>query len=188
MLVLNKLTIHSFQEEEHLLFTALTDNGDLVDQEACEKLFSSSAEVVANTGANDFEYQNKLLDTQQRQTEACISQVLEANNTHFQQERDRLEKWADDKIAGAEQNLLDTKAKIKTLKRESRQAQAIEEQKDLQEKIKVEERKQRKQRQAIFDVEDEIFEKRDQLIEALEKRLNQKTESEMLFTIQWSVV
>jgi len=188
VLVLNKLTIHSFQEEEHLLFTALTDNGDLVDQEACEKLFSSSAEVVANTGANDFEYQNKLLDTQQRQTEACISQVLEANNTHFQQERDRLEKWADDKIAGAEQNLLDTKAKIKTLKRESRQAQAIEEQKDLQEKIKVEERKQRKQRQAIFDVEDEIFEKRDQLIEALEKRLNQKTESEMLFTIQWSVV
>ena len=60
--------------------------------------------------------------------------------------------------------------------------------KEIQEKIKQAEKKQRRQRQEIFDVEDEILEKRDDLIDALEKRLNQKTTTEELFTIRWQVV
>ncbi len=189
LLVLNKLSIHSFQEEEHLIFTALSEQGSLVDQEACEQLFQCMADVkVGGTGNIMVELNDKLQDTQQRQIEAKISLVLEANNEHFQTERDRLEKWADDKVTGAEQALLDTKAKIKALKRESRQSPSLDDQKDFQEKIKQEERKQRKQRQQIFDVEDEILEKRDKLIEALEKRLNQKTSIENLFTIGWKVV
>jgi hypothetical protein len=50
------------------------------------------------------------------------------------------------------------------------------------------EKKKRRQRQRIFDVEDEIMEKRDTLINALEKRIQQRTESEPLFTIRWTVV
>ena len=40
----------------------------------------------------------------------------------------------------------------------------------------------------IFDVEDEILKKRDGLINALEKRLSQKTQNYKLFTIKWSVI
>jgi hypothetical protein len=50
------------------------------------------------------------------------------------------------------------------------------------------EKQQRRQRQEIFKVEDEIIIKRDELIGKLEKRLAQKTENLTLFTIQWSVV
>ncbi len=189
LLILNKVSIHSFQKEEHLIFTALTNKGKLIDQEACEQLFQCMADVKENSYNNiGEELKDKLEETQQRQIEARISLVLEANNEHFQVERDRLEKWADDKVTGAEQALLDTKAKIKALKRESRQSPSLDDQKDFQEKIRQEERKQRKQRQQIFDVEDEILEKRDELIEALEKRLNQKTTTENLFTIGWKVV
>ena len=39
-----------------------------------------------------------------------------------------------------------------------------------------------------FKAEDEIIEKRDSLIESLEKRLSQRTHRETLFTIRWSVV
>ena len=45
----------------------------------------------------------------------------------------------------------------------------------------------RRQRQEIFKVEDEIMEKRNQLIESLEKRLAQRTETETLLTIRWVV-
>ena len=184
ILVLTKLHVQSFQEQEYLLFTALDDTGNLIEHEVCEKLFQCQAEVNDALCADVYQ---QLKETQQRQVEAKISTVLEENNTHFQTERDRLEKWADDKVIGAEQALLDTKAKIKAMKRESKQAQTIEEQKAFQEKIKQEERKQRKQRQEIFDVEDEILEKRDELIEALEKRLNQKTTVDKLFSIHWQV-
>jgi hypothetical protein len=161
------------------------DDNQVLDQEICEKLFSCFGSIKQE---NEVLYNEKLISTQHRQVEAKVSEVLEANNQHFQVERDRLEKWADDKVLGAEQALLDTKTKIRALKRESRLAPSIEEQKEIQEKIKQAEKKQRRQRQEIFDVEDEILEKRDDLIDALEKRLNQKTTTEELFTIRWQVV
>ena len=185
VLVLNKLSIDSFQKQEYLIFTAVGDDNQVLDQEICEKLFSCFGSIKQE---NEVLYNEKLISTQHRQVEAKVSEVLEANNQHFQVERDRLEKWADDKVLGAEQALLDTKTKIRALKRESRLAPSIEEQKEIQEKIKQAEKKQRRQRQEIFDVEDEILEKRDDLIDALEKRLNQKTTTEELFTIRWQVV
>lgn len=62
-----------------------------------------------------------------------------------------------------------------------------EEQHELNEKIQELEKKQC-QRQQIFDLEDEIAQKRDDLISALELRMTQKPTSEPLFTIAWQVV
>ena len=117
-----------------------------------------------------------------------ISRALEANNRFFQAEREKLEKWADDKILAAEQALQDTKARLRGLKRESRQAETMEQQHAIQRQILDLERLQRRQRQQIFDVEDEIIEKRDQLIDALEQRMHQHTQTTRLFTIRWQVV
>jgi hypothetical protein len=50
------------------------------------------------------------------------------------------------------------------------------------------EKKKQCQRQQIFDLEDEIAQKRDELISALEHRMTQKPTSEPLFTIAWQVV
>jgi hypothetical protein len=64
----------------------------------------------------------------------------------------------------------------------------LDEQHEIQQKIQKLEKQQRRQRQEIFQVEDNIIEKRDTLIESLERRLTQKTESSRLFTIEWAVV
>ena len=47
---------------------------------------------------------------------------------------------------------------------------------------------QAQQRQRIFEVEDEIAEKRDRLIDQLESRMTQKSEVQPLFTLRWQVV
>ena len=90
-------------------------------------------------------------------------------------------------VLAAEKALQDTKASIKALRRQARQAVTLEEQHAIQEKIRQLEKQQRRQRQEIFQVEDEIMEKRDALIESLEKRLSQNTATETLFTIHWRV-
>ena len=48
--------------------------------------------------------------------------------------------------------------------------------------------RQRKQRQEILTVEDEIEQKRDELIAGLEKCLSQRQKAKRLFTIRWEVV
>jgi len=63
----------------------------------------------------------------------------------------------------------------------------LEEQQSIQQKIAELEKKKRRQRQQIFDVEDEILGRRDRMIGDLEKRLAQKTTSTALFTLKWKV-
>src|SRR5690554_1967812 len=185
-LCLDLLTVDSFEREEHLVFTGLKADGTPLDAETCERMFACKAGGPAQPTSD--EPPARLQANAERHCQAEVSRILEANNRFFQAEREKLEKWADDKILAAEQALQDTKAKIRGLKRESRQAETVEQQHSIQRQIRELERLQRRQRQQIFDVEDSIIEKRDQLIDTLEQRMNQHTQTTRLFTIQWHVV
>lgn len=183
-LELNLLELESFQLEEHLVFSAQADDGRWVDAEACQRLLELSGEVSADlpAGANlpvNFEANVR------RQIDAALAKALEENNTYFQSEREKLDQWAEDQLLAAEQSLHDTKARLKDAKRRARSAATVEEQASVQDEIKTLERQQRRQRQEIFDVEDEIESRRDALIAALEKRLNQHSHSLRLFRIRW---
>ena len=123
----------------------------------------------------------------ERHAKATVSRALEQNSKHFNDARDKLEKSADDMVLAAEKALKDTKEQIKALRRQARQAATLDEQHEIQEKIQKLEKQQRRQRQDIFRAEVEIMEKRDMLVERLERRLAQKTEAESLITIQWAV-
>jgi len=184
-LFLQKLAIQSFEMEEHLLFSAITDSGNSLDQETCEKLFRCGGTV--KTTPVEVQPPNRLEKEAGRHAKATISHSLETNSKLFQQERERLEHWADDMVLAAEKELADTKAQIKTLNRQTRLAATIDEQHALQTQIRELEREQRTQRQRIFDVEDNIKAKRDTLIDRLEKRLSQRVATEHLFSIRWQV-
>lgn len=186
-LTLTALAIESYEREEYLLFSAVDDQGQPIEQETCEKLFNCMAE---NTGTASIPatISQRLTAEAQRHTKATISQSLEANNQYFNEAREKLEKWADDLVLAAEKALKDTKEQIKILQRQARLANHLEEQHEIQQKIQKLEKQQRRQRQEIFKVEDDIIEKRDALIDSLERRLSQKTETSSLFTIEWAVV
>lgn len=71
------------------------------------------------------------------------------------------------------------------LNRESRIASITKDQQNIQVNISDLEKLQRKQRQIIFEVEDEVIEKCDKLIDALEQELKQTKHVDELFTIRW---
>ncbi len=186
-LTLRKLTVTTFETEEYLLFSGIDDNGRSIDHEACAKLFSVGAEThpidaPASTIAGTLQAEAE------QHARATLNRSLEANNKHFAAARERLERWAEDKIYAAEKALKDTKEQIKGVRREARVATTLEEEASIQAKLQELERRQRKQRQDIFTQEDEVAEKRDQLIANLQKRLSRGHAAETLFTIRWAVV
>jgi len=185
-LTLTRLVIDSYEREEYLLFSGFDESGNSFDQETMEKLFGCGGRV---NGSNVLaESVTQRLDAEAaRHAKATVSRSLEQNSAHFNEAREKLEKWADDMVLAAEKALQDTKEQIKVLRRQARQATTLEEQHEIQEKIQQLEKQQRRQRQEIFNVEDEIMEKRDTLIESLERRLVQRTEMETLFTVRWTV-
>jgi hypothetical protein len=186
-LTLTRLVVDSYEREEYLLFSGYDDDGGSLDQETMVKLFLCSGTAVQEIDLPEVA-SRRLEAESKRHAEATVSRSLELNSKHFNEAREKLEKWADDMVVSAEKALGDTKEQIKALRRQSRQAVTLEEQRQIQEKIQKLERQQRRQRQEIFQVEDEIMEKRDQLIEQLEKRLAQQTVTETLFSVRWAVV
>ncbi len=184
---LQRLVIDSFEREEYLLFSGFDDEGRSLDQETTGKLFHCEAKAEP-LPALPPDIEARLAAEADRHAKATISRSLETNNRHFQEAREKLEKWADDMVLAAEKELKDTKERIKALTRQARLATTIEEQHALQKQIQELEKQKRRQRQRIFEVEDEIMAKRDELIARLEKRMHQRTTVEPLFTIRWSVV
>jgi hypothetical protein len=186
-LILQRLAIDSFEREEYLLFSGFDDNGHSLDQETCGKLFNCNGQVLQALDVPKGSKERLDADAD-RHARATISRSIERNNRHFSEAREQLEKWAEDMVLAVEKELRDTKEQIKALNRQARHATTVQEQHQLRDKIKDLEKKKRRQRQRIFDVEDEIMEKRDRLIEALEKRMQQKTSREQLFTVRWQVI
>ena len=185
-LTLARLEVTAFETTEALLFSGLTDDGQVLDQETCEKLMALPA-AAKPAPLQEF-VPKTLLDNSQQAVEATISGVLEANQRLFHEERDKLERWADDKLLAAEEALKNTKARIAQLKRDARKAATLQEQDGIQRELSELERKQRRLRQEIFAVEDEIIAKRDALIASLQQRLQEKTSHETLFSIRWSLI
>lgn len=186
-LTLTRLTVDSYDREEYLLFSGFEDDGTALDAETMEKLFLCAGTVMEAATIPDAVRQRLAVESE-RHAGATINRSLEQNSQHFHEARERLERWADDMVLAAEKALRDTKEQIKAQRRQARQAVTLEEQRQIQEKIQKLERQQRRQRQEIFRVEDEIMEKRDGLIDHLEKRLAQRTTTETLFSIRWAVV
>lgn len=184
---LARFVIESFEREEYLLLSGFEDSGQALDQETLEKLFGLAGRLEGPADIPD-PVERRLMAEIERHAAATLNLSLETHNRHFQEARDKLERWAEDMLLAAEKKLKDTKELIKALRRQARQATTLEEQHTIQERLRSLERQQRRQRQEIFQVEDEIMEKRDRLIDELEKRLTQKKELERLFTIRWKVV
>lgn len=185
-LTLRKLTVQSFEAEEHLLFSGMTDDGDSLDQEQCEKLFQVAA--TEHPASLSEPIARRLDDEAGLAREAALNRSMEANGAHFAKAAQRLEQWAADKLLGEENKLQTVKEQIFSVRRELRAAATLAAQTELQQKLADLEKRQRRLRQTIFDVEDEIAAERDRLIEKLRARLAHGHVHETLFTIRWEVV
>ena len=184
---LQHMRVDSFDAQEYLLFSAFDDAGNSLDQETCEKLFHCQGQTQPLATVPQ-QIQHRLGQEQERHALAMLAKNLEENNKHFAEARDQLDKWAEDMELAAQKEIDDTKRRIKELQRQSRQATTMQEQHVLQEEITRWERKKRTLRTRIFDLEDEIAEKRDRLVDSLEKRMHQKSTITPVFTIRWAVV
>ena len=99
-----------------------------------------------------------------------------------------MDKWADDKIKAAQEAIVEVSDKIKQVKREKNQAVNLEQLADFEAQLKDLEKKRRQLRHSIFDVEDGINDKRDELFAKIQEQLKQNQKIEHLFSLRWEIV
>ncbi len=184
-MIVDKLIIEAFEREDSILLSGFTDEGTPVEQALFEKLFLCSGKITGSAEESTLP-ELVIAESIQHQT-IVLNMSSEKNNGIMNEERQRLEKWAEDMILSAEKDMQDTKLQLREANRLSRLTASTQEQLTHQSKIRDLEQRQRRQRQRTFEMEDEIVEKRNLLISTLEKRMEQKVHSETLFTIRWNI-
>ena len=183
---LSLLTIEALEPEQHLVFSAIDDEGHPIDAETCTRLFMVVGEVGEALDV-PVTIRTQLDDQFEAEKATIIQDVTERNQSYFVAEMDKLDNWAEDLKQGLEQELKELDREIRSTKKESRQASGLDDKVALYKKAKALEKQRHDKRRRLFEAQDEVDERKDGLIEDIEQRLQQRTEEATLFTVRWRV-
>lgn len=188
-----RVTVNSIQQEEYLLATATAERTadgqarvDALDREWCDRLLNLPAqlgqvhEVPEETSA-------QLEELLAHQHAAVLQQVEERNGTYFEEEVEKLDRWAEDVKLTLERDLKELDVEIRTARKDAKTKVVLAEKVEAQRRIKSLEQRRNAKRRQLFDAQDEVDKKRTELIEDIEKQLRTSAEREALFTIRWEL-
>ena len=118
---------------------------------------------------------------------AILKTVSQRNAAFFEAEANKLDGWADDLKAGLEREIKELDRQIKEARRAATASLTLEEKLEAQTRIKAIEAQRTTRRRALFDAQDDIDRRREQLIAEIEGKLEQKTTLVELFSIRWKI-
>ena len=166
VLSLHKLSVESTQSEDHMVWAGITNDGKELTDDQCQRLFSISATIESEP--SNIEEPKTIRERKQK---AILGGIADRNSTYFDEEMDKLDRWADDKRKTLKTDLKELDDAIKDLKREVRTSSNLPEKISLQRKAKKLEQK-RDEAWRTYDVAaKDIDIKKDVLLNEIESRL-----------------
>jgi adenine-specific DNA-methyltransferase len=172
------------RSEEFLLVAACDRDGKHLVAEVATKLFSLRGQV---TGTMTDPAPPVLAKIRDELRHLRLQELQTRNEKFFEEEVDRLERWAEDVKFGLERELRELDTQIKAAKKDSKSAVALAEKLEVQKRIKTLEASRNTKRRQLFDAQDEVDRKRTELIEEIERQLQTKTSVAPVFTLRWTL-
>lgn len=169
------------ETEEILIVGALTEEGTVIHPEVAQKLFQLPAESRP-LGASIPEQLQAVTDLQRQRAQ---EEAQARQQAHFSTEIDKLDLWAEDLKNGLELRIKELEVAIKEAKRNSTLALSLEEKLELQKRVKELETERNQARRRLFDAQDEIDAKRDEIIKGIETELESMVSNQSLLFIRW---
>lgn len=181
-----RLSIDSFEQEDHLLISCRCETSEWVYPEIAERMLMLPAKEMGSVSI-DASVSRLLQDKIEEMQNGIVTESAERNNTFFDEEMEKLDSWADDMKLGLEKEISDLDNEIRLRKSEAKKLARLEEKVAAQRAIKDLEKKRTEKRQNLYEAQDEIDERKDTLLTRIEKMLAQKVERTELFTIKWKL-
>lgn len=183
-----QITISSFENEDHILFAAFDEEGNPLNPDQCQRLFSLDAETSPADTATLNDLQQRFNEIYHAQQLNIIEENRQRNHNFFDEEVDKLEKWSEDVRNSIKFEIKELDKEIKTRKTEARKLLNLEQKVKEQRIIKELEKKLAEKRYNQYQNEDDIEHRKDNLLDKVEQRLKQQTTETPLFTIRWKVI
>ena len=182
-----KVSIDSFEQEDHLLLSCYTDDGEEVFTDVVERMLLQPAEAIGGISV-PATIAEKLAKRVEILRGEVMSQSALRNEVFFEEEMDKLDTWAGDMKVALEREIKDLDAEIKLRKSNAKKLAHLAEKVAEHRIIKELESKRAEKRQNLYEAQDEVDARKETLLTKVERMLEQKIEQTELFTIKWRVI
>lgn len=182
-----RLSVMALEVEDHLLFSAFTDDGAALDDSQCRRFFDLLAQ---DKGQTELTAKNaELLDKVTGEFRQVTLEEMSTRNGHwFDIEMDKLENWAEDRRATLKGELDELDEGLKAARKNARTAPSLPEKLERQREVRRLEGKRDDAWRAFDQASRELDKQKDTLLDDIAKRLEQRIEEEVLFTIRWRIM
>ena len=184
-LIMAQLKVSSVEEEQYILFSAITDSGRVLTQDDCEKLFLNGGKEYEGEGI-PASILDSLQQNSERRCAAKLKAIDDRNLGFFRLEETRIFNWERDMLNGLEQELSTVKKAVLQAEREAMQADSVQAKLEAQQHVEELNRKKRRLRNELDDKEDEVSQMRRTMIEELQKRIISQTDAAKVFVIRFT--
>jgi len=186
VLSVDKLSYNGLSHEEHLLFSVITEDGTLMDDDIVNSMLSLPAEIIGACPSESPE----LVQLRETRLGTQQAQVEEVNKQYYLNECDKLDAYSEDLKEGLQRKRKELDKLIKEKEKEFRTStnlplDRIISMKDEINKLKD---KRKKMQREIYQQEDEIDMQRDKLQEEIRQKLNRTAKITHIMTIAFEVV
>jgi len=181
-----RVTVEAMEVEDHLLLAGITDDGEKVDPEICERMFTvrgEEGEITQVPEAN----QEALRNATQTSLALLEKQIADRNRKWFEAEIDKIENWAADCERGFEAELKQLDYDMRVLRRQARLIDDLDAKVQMRKRILEIEKERARKRRTFFEAQDSIENEKEQLISNVERRLDHRAAVIPLFTIRWVI-
>lgn len=182
----DKISIDSFEQEDHFLISCYTDDGVGIYPDIAERMLLLPAKDGTIVTAPEL-IAGKLAECISILRGTVTEQSALRNEAFFDEEMDKLDTWASDMKVALEREIKDLDAEIKLRKSSAKKLTHLAEKVAEHRIIKELENKRAEKRQNLYEAQDEVDARKETLLTKVERMLEQKIEQTELFTIKWRV-
>lgn len=183
---LTRFSVTALEQEDHLVFAAVADNGETLPPDVCRKLFSVDG-TLGDEVPLPIEMDRRLQTLTETEQNGILGGIGERNRSCFETESEKLDRWADDLKNQLETELRDLDRDIKDAKKDARREADLDKKLAHHKRANALEADRKTKRRSLFDAQDEVERRKDALIGEIEAKLKQTVETEPVFMIHWRV-
>lgn len=182
------LSIETAETIDHWAVAMITEGGEVISSDLIEHIWSIPSSVELTDSTIPIVCIDRLEQIKVAQIEETTQQARQEALQLFDEQEEKLDRWAEDMKLGLEREITDLNQTIRLMKMEARKADSIEARLAAQREIKASEALLKRKRADFFTEHDRIEAQKDLLIDQLEQLLSLRYEKQNLFTLRWKMI
>ncbi|MBI4760409.1 MAG: DEAD/DEAH box helicase family protein [Chloroflexi bacterium] len=179
-------SVSALETEDYLVLSGFTDNGGALDEKQIQRFFDLPC-ISDDQVTIPAEVESKLVELQTIKQNTLLEELTQRNANWFEVEIDKLDRWAEDRRKSLQVELDELDETIKETRKAARLAPNLPEKLAKQQALRKLETKRDEAWRNYDAASKELEKQKDSLLDEVSKRLEQKSGSQELFVIRWSL-